>query len=141
MNDITCSGAIFYSVKTKRFLFLHRNDAKKKPVWGIVGGKIEANETPFESLQREIKEEVGFNPKIKKTIPIELFTSNDEKFSYHTYILLVDEEFLPALNDEHDGYAWVSNKQWPVPLHAGVKKTLNSKIIKDKMQTILDILG
>ena len=126
-QDIICSGALFYSLKTKRFLFLHRVQSKQNNVWGLVGGTNNTKETPWESLQREIKEEIGNLPKITKTIPLETFVSTDEKFKFHTYLVVVNEEFIPVLNEEHDGYAWASFNKWPKPLHMGLKNTLQNK--------------
>ena len=59
MNDIVCSGALFYTLNTNRFLFLLRGSGKKADLWGLVGGKNEGIETPWEGLQREIEEEIG----------------------------------------------------------------------------------
>jgi len=38
MNKIVCSGALFYALNTKRFLFLHRTGGKTAGTWGLVGG-------------------------------------------------------------------------------------------------------
>ena len=103
-DNIICSGALFYSTSTKRFLFLQRTDSKTKGTWGLVGGMMKYTESAFEGLKREIKEEVGVTPKFKKVIPLEMFTSNDEKFFFHTYLIAIETEFLPKLNDEHSGY-------------------------------------
>jgi 8-oxo-dGTP pyrophosphatase MutT (NUDIX family) len=142
MNDIICSGGIFFAKDTKRFLFLLRNQGKTAGTWGIVGGKNEPLDTaPINTLKREITEEVGFLPEVDKFIPLELFTSKDEGFHYHTYLLVVKEEFIPKLNEEHVGYAWCDQEHWPKPLHNGVRVTLNNKIIKAKIDTIIDILA
>ena len=66
-QDIICSGALFYSLKTKRFLFLHRVQSKQNNVWGLVGGTNNSKETPWESLQREIKE-VHLHQKLRNTV-------------------------------------------------------------------------
>ena len=55
MQKIICSGALFYSLETKRFLFLHRTQGKAKNLWGLVGGTNEGTETPWEGLKREIQ--------------------------------------------------------------------------------------
>ena len=68
MNAIICSGALFYALDTKHFLLLHRANGRKNNLWGLVGGTNEGVETPWEGLQREIKEEIG-SVNIKKTIP------------------------------------------------------------------------
>lgn len=46
---------------------------------------------------------------------------------------------MPFLNQEHDGYAWVSYDKWPRPLHYGVKNTLEKKTNKNKLKTLLEI--
>ena len=85
-ENIICSGALFYSTTSKRFLFLQRTDEKTKGTWGLVGGQARFTESAFEGLKREIEEEVGSTPVFKKVIPLELFTSNDQKFFFHTPI-------------------------------------------------------
>lgn len=141
VNQIICSGGIFLAKDTGRFLFLLRTQGKTAGTWGLVGGKKEPTDaTPYEALNREISEEVGKTPPIKKTIPLELFTSNDQYFQYNTYILMVDREFIPTLNDEHSGYAWCSFDHWPKPLHQGVKNSLANRVIRAKLELLLDLL-
>lgn len=141
LNQIVCSGGLFLARDTKRFLFLLRSQGKTAGTWGFVGGKKEPTDiTAFDALSREIQEEVGVTPEIKKVIPLELFTSNDQHFQYNTYVLLVEEEFIPKLNEEHAGYAWVNYDQWPKPLHQGVKNSLNSKTVKAKLELLLELV-
>jgi len=141
MNPIVCSGGLFLSRDTKRFLFLLRTQGKTADTWGLVGGKREpADSTPYDTLTREISEEVGKIPTIKKVVPLELFTSNDQLFQYNTYVLLVEKEFIPTLNQEHKGYAWCSLDSWPRPLHRGVKTSLLSKINKTKLEILLELI-
>lgn len=139
MKDIVCSGALLYTLDTNRFLFLHRASGKRNNVWGLVGGTNEGKETPWEGLQREIFEEVG-SIEIKKTVPLETFVSNDEKFKFHTYLCVIDSEFIPKLNDEHDGYAWVNFGKWPKPLHSGLLNTLNKRSNITKLKTLFEVL-
>jgi hypothetical protein len=141
LNQIICSGGLFLSRDTKRFLFLSRTQGKTAGTWGLVGGKKEPTDaTPFEALNREISEEVGKTPPIKKVIPLELFTSNDQNFQYNTYVLIVDREFIPTLNEEHSGYAWCSFDNWPKPLHQGVKNSFNNRAIRAKLELLLDLV-
>jgi 8-oxo-dGTP pyrophosphatase MutT (NUDIX family) len=138
-NITVCSGALFYALNTKRFLFLHRAQGRTGNLWGLVGGTNEKAETPWEGLKREIFEEIG-TVEIKKTMPLETFVSNDTNFLFHTYLCVVNEEFLPTLNHEHDGYAWVSFGQWPKPLHNGLKNTLNNKTNQRKLETVFRVI-
>jgi len=139
MNNIICSGALFYTLDTKRFLFLHRTQGKQSNLWGLVGGTAEDKETPWESLKREISEEIG-KIDIKKTIPLETFISNDSKFHFHTYLCVVEQEFIPKLNKEHDGYAWVTFTKWPKPLHHGLRNTLSNKTNQTKLETVFKLI-
>lgn len=140
VNQIICSGGLFLSTSTKRFLFLLRDQGKTSGTWSIVGGKKElVDNSILDTLTREIKEEIEKTPIIKKIVPLELFTSNDQNFQYNTYVLIVDKEFIPILNQEHSGYAWCSLDNWPKPLHNGLKNTLNSKINKAKLETICEL--
>jgi 8-oxo-dGTP pyrophosphatase MutT (NUDIX family) len=141
-EDIVCSGGLFFAKDTKRFLFLLRNQGKTAGTWGIVGGKKEpADATPYAALEREITEEVGSLPKIKKVVPLELFTSEDQRFCFNTYMLIVDKEFIPVLNNEHVGYAWCSLNQWPKPLHQGVKRSLSNRTNKTKIELLIEIVS
>ena len=140
-NGITCSGALFYTLDTNRLLFLYRAQGKRKDLWGLVGGTNEGSETPFEGLKREIEEEIGFLPNIKKTLPLESFVSNDSKFYFHTYLCVVEEEFIPILNNEHTGYAWCSFTKWPKPLHYGLRNTLQSKVNLNKLETVFKTIN
>ena len=69
-QNIICSGALFYSTSTKRFLLLQRTDTKTRGMWGLVGGRMRYTESAFEGLKREIEEEVGQTPTFKKVIPL-----------------------------------------------------------------------
>ena len=141
MKQIICSGGLFLAKDTKRFLFFLRTQGKTANTWGLIGGKSEPiDHTPYDTLTREIAEEAGKIPPIKKVIPLELFTSNDETFQYNTYVLLVDREFIPSLNLEHKGYAWCDLDAWPKPLHRGVRISFSNRIIKTKLEILLELI-
>ena len=134
----TCAGALFYAVDTGRFLFLHRTQSKHSRVWGLAGGTAESGETAWQACEREIAEEIG-SQTIEKTIPLERFRSRDGEFEYHTYVCVVEREFRPVLNHEHDGYAWVGYGVWPRPLHYGLRNTLIKHINDTKIDLILTV--
>lgn len=141
-NPITTQGVgcLIYARSTKRYLFLLRDGAKYAGTWALAGGKINAGERVVEALYREVTEETGFDLSQNKTIPIETFTSENKKFLYYTFVVSVDDEFVPVLNDEHRGYCWVFLEDHPRPLHPGVWKTFKFKVIVDKLLTIGQIL-
>jgi 8-oxo-dGTP pyrophosphatase MutT (NUDIX family) len=139
-EQITCSGALFYAKKTGRFLLLQKSHGKHAGTWGLVGGTNISGETPWQGLQREITEEIGSIPIILKTIPLETFVSNDTVFNFHTYLCVIENEFVPVLSDEHYGWAWATIDRAPKPLHQGLRNSFSSKTIRTKLQTIFDLI-
>jgi len=138
--NLISAGALIYCKATHRYLFLLRNGSKHSGSWGLVGGKIERGETVVEGLNREIAEELGGMIKDAKLIPIEKFTSDSSKFEYHTYVINVDEEFVPVLNHEHRGYCWVHLDDYPRPLHPGVWRTFKFNSVIEKIKTLETVL-
>jgi 8-oxo-dGTP pyrophosphatase MutT (NUDIX family) len=139
-DKIVCSGALIYARNTHRFLLLQKARGKHQGTWGLVGGTTIEGENPWQGLQREIVEEIGSLPSIIKTIPLETFVSNDAVFNFHTYLCLVDDEFVPVLSDEHCAWAWAILDQPPKPLHQGLKNSFSNKAMRTKLQTIFDLV-
>ena len=133
MTNIS-AGVFFYAKDTERFLYLLRTDNKNPGNWGIPGGKVEQDETLFEGIARECNEEIGCFPINAKLIPIQKFVNHT--FTYHTFFCAVDSEFIPILNDEHCGYAWVGDNQYPKPLHPGLFSTVNFDVVQEKLTAL-----
>ena len=139
--ETTAAGVVFLAKDTGRcFLQLRNSDKRFKHTWGFWGGILEGSETPYECIQRELEEEIGFVPELQKLNPIDVFQSKDKKFYYYSFVYVVDKEFQPPkLNGESAGYAWVDIGTWPQPLHNGAKVTLTKNGGTDKLHTILSI--
>ena len=137
---IDCSGALICSKDSQRFLLLQKKQGKHAGNWGLVGGTNNSDETAWKGLQREIEEELGFTPEIKKTIPLERFVSSDSMFNFHTFFCLVNNEFVPKLSTEHGAWGWFDLKNPPKPLHKALDLSLRNKIIQTKIETMLDII-
>ncbi len=130
-------GVWFYSVETRRYLYLMRQDPRHPMTWGLPGGKQDPGETLLDSMERECTEELGFMPSYLSLIPLEKFTSVDLAFSYHTFFCCVKQEFQPNLNYEHIGYAWIEGGAWPKPMHPGLWNTVNFDVVQEKINVIL----
>lgn len=138
-TKIKAAGALFYATESDRYLFLLRSDDSYTNTWGLVGGKSESSETMIQTLLREIHEEIGDNFEIKKIIPVDLFSSNDDRFEYHTYVCLVDHEFIPDLNNEHKGWCWTSLDGFPKPLHPAFFNSMKIETLRAKILAIRDL--
>lgn len=136
VSAINAVGVLFLAQSTNRRLFLMRADKRYYSTWGLVGGKVDSGETLLKAILRECREEIGSMPDYLKLIPVEQFTSPDDRFCYHTFICVVKHEFLPTLNHEHIGYTWCDAGVWPRPLHPGLWATINADTVKDKLNQI-----
>jgi 8-oxo-dGTP pyrophosphatase MutT (NUDIX family) len=135
-GSVKAAGVWFLAQQTGRYLYLLRNDLKHPGAWGLPGGKIEPNETLLGGMERECTEELGSFPEYKQMMPLEKFTSADGVFEYHTWVCVVEQEFVPVLNNEHLGYAWLDRGHWPKPMHPGLWNTVNLDAIQDKIAII-----
>jgi 8-oxo-dGTP pyrophosphatase MutT (NUDIX family) len=133
---IKAVGVWFFARSTGRFLYLLRNDPKHPETWGLPGGKIEPGETLLGGMERECIEELGFFPGYTKLVPLERFTSSDLGFEYNTWICVIEDEFVPVLNDEHIGYAWTQAGIWPRPMHPGLWNTVNIETVQKKLAAV-----
>jgi len=111
---------------------------KKVNYWGFWGGGSENNELPVQTIERELVEELGFLPDITKFYPIHKMVSNDESFEYNTFLATVPIEFVPIINHESEGYAWIQYNRYPLPLHPGAKLVLQNPRIMSKINTIIN---
>lgn len=139
-RKVRSSGALILSQTSKRVLLLQKSSGKNLGIWGLVGGKIEPNESLWQGLSREIIEEIGQLPSFIKSIPLESYVSDDENFNFQTFVCIVKDEFIPILSKEHKAWGWCDIFDLPKPLHQGIKNTLSDKIIIAKMETIFAVL-
>ena len=130
----TGAGGLFYCTKTNRFLVSHRSAIVNEPhTWGTWGGAIDDDETPVEAVKREVTEETKFKGKYK-LVPSFIFKSSN--FRYHNFIIIVNKEFIPTLQWESKGYAWLKIDEFPKgdDLHPGLRAWLpylkNEKTVK-----------
>ena len=127
-------GALIKSRRTNRCLFLMRNEHSYNGQFGLVGGKVKKEETVIEGLCREITEEIGFMPEIEKMARFTEFLSDDKEFGYFSAVIVVKDEFIPLLNSESSGYAWVNLHNLPKPMHPRVKDLFKNEIVVNSIE-------
>ena len=139
-GGLTSHGMFVYAKQTNRFLFLLRQGRQRWAYhWGILGGKQELGESPLETLVREAQEEAEVLIDAVP-IPIDHYVSNDGNFSFYTYLHVVEQEFVPILNNEHCGYCWVPLEKFPRPLHPGVFSSIREEETIDRLNKIIQSL-
>lgn len=140
---LKAAGGCIVAKDTKRILLQQRSSKSSYARhWGFWGGKVEEDENVSQALLRELREEIGLNieEQVTKIYPLDQYHSRDKKFSYYTFVIIVDKEFLPNLNIESGGYAWIDSEHFPKPMHPGTRDTLfKKKKLKQIKKIILSL--
>lgn len=117
MAKAKSAGIIFFA--GERVLLMRRHSlANEGGSWDFPGGGMEPGESPKQAARRETKEESGFDydgPLLKV-----MKMSN----GYVAFAAMLDEPFVPVLNDEHTEYVWATFDDLPTPLHPTTRKEL-----------------
>jgi 8-oxo-dGTP pyrophosphatase MutT (NUDIX family) len=102
--------------RADEYLVVHRVPSDGGYWHGIAGG-VEEGETPEHAAERELFEETGL-----AVAPSPLHTPfTYDAVTVHTFLVDVQPEWEPELNDEHDDYRWCSRDSacdllhWPEP--------------------------
>lgn len=105
------AGILPLCVSTGKILLNYRSkDVKEPHTYNLYGGKIdeefgETENDVADVAKREFFEETGYNGKIQL---IKAYVYKDDNFTYHNFIGLIPEEFIPELNWESEGYKWLT---------------------------------
>jgi len=78
--------------------------------YGLPGGRIEPNESFYDALAREVKEEVGLNVKPIRPIYLGEWWPEIKGVKNHIvamFILCESKDNNVVLSDEHDHYEWI----------------------------------
>jgi 8-oxo-dGTP pyrophosphatase MutT (NUDIX family) len=108
------AGALFYCPETENFLLMLRSDDN---TWCGLGGMRDDMEPLETTVRREAFEEAGLAMDAPyKLIPVTtVYHPNGFKFT--NYLALIDEEFLPIINDEHRSFQWCRWQDFPKEMH------------------------
>lgn len=85
-------------------------DGNKIGQFGLVGGRIEADESFYDALDREIKEEVGLAVEPVRPVHVGEWWPNIEGQKNHIVAIFIHcntNQDNIRLSDEHDSYLWV----------------------------------
>jgi mutator protein MutT len=140
-SKIKAAGGCILAKNTGRILLQQRTlDGSFPRNWGFFGGKVEANENVAQALLRELTEEISLSIEddVIKIYPLDQYHTRNGEFSYYSFAILVEAEFIPSINHESGGYAWVNTNYIPKPLHPGTRRTL---FRKKKLKIIKDIIS
>lgn len=125
-NKYISTTGIFYSPAGRIGLQLRSAQVMSPNTWSGISGFLDAGETPYEAVVREIHEESGLPMEVIKTWRYRVIWDNG---LHRTYLFYVDTEFEPEVNEfkwEWDDWRWDTMDAWKrVPnLHPGMMAAL-----------------
>ncbi|MCK5758493.1 MAG: NUDIX domain-containing protein [Clostridiales bacterium] len=92
--------------KNGKILILHKSDVPGD-VWELPGGRMDFGETAEETLEREIKEETGYDVKPVRLLDTWNFVKGELQITGIIYLCeIIGGKFL--LSKEHDTFEWVT---------------------------------
>ena len=103
--------AVAALVRDGQVLLVHRHPAREwyPDCWDLVGGHVEAGESPHEAVIRECLEELGV--RVHDPMPIPM-TFHDLTLDVHAFLVTRwDGEPVNTAPDEHDDLRWFSPTQ------------------------------
>ena len=131
-------GCIIYAIQSKRICLQLRSSLVTYPLtWGFWGGKSEKNEKSFDTLFRELTEELGILPQIIDIKLLDIYKKSN-LFEYKSFCVIVRNDFSIKTNNESAGYAWLDYGKLPEPMHNNAKLILNKKHVYKKMKNIIN---
>jgi 8-oxo-dGTP diphosphatase len=96
----------------KLLLVKRKQDNVQKPgIWEIPGGRLEAVESPFEGLKREIREEVGLEITVLNPLKVHHFTRDDGQIVTLIVFLCQPKTTEIKLGEEHEAAKWMELEQ------------------------------
>jgi 8-oxo-dGTP pyrophosphatase MutT (NUDIX family) len=129
------AGLLFFARRTRRFLLAHRSEYVQEPgTWGTWGGAIDKGDSPEAAARREASEECGLHSPILQMVPLLVFQSGT--FRYSNFLGIIEDEFVPELNWESQGFQWCRFGRWPRPLHPGLKALFADAASVEKMKAL-----
>jgi 8-oxo-dGTP diphosphatase len=124
-NSIHVVAAIFF--RNEEVLACRRAPHKSSPgLWEFPGGKVEPGETAFAALQREIKEELGFECKPRETYDVSFTKVGELEIKLETIICPIETDRELSSTD-HDKFRWLAVNElhkvnWAMPDRPAVRK-------------------
>lgn len=94
-------------------LLLLKRKSKNSPsgyFWAIPAGHREKDESPQDTLIREMKEELGISLKSYEKITSFNIRLNEKDFVYHLYKATLPETKI-TLSEEHEDFTWVGKEE------------------------------
>ena len=125
---VSGAGCLILARETGRILLPRRGEDTAEPfTWGTWGGATHPGETPLETALREANAEAGHPLCGDNAVLLWVYRDPEVGFTYHTYLIPVEHEFVPRLNWESSQAEWFVPGNWPEPLHPGLLALLRAK--------------
>ena len=132
---VAAKAAIFY--KNKVLILREANtykDGTNIGKYGLVGGRVNPEESFFDALAREVKEETGLKVDVVKPVYVGEWWPNIKGQKSHivaVFVLCNAHTNKVVLSDEHDDYKWVDAKKLPEFSMVEPDRTVTEQVLNE----------
>jgi ADP-ribose pyrophosphatase YjhB (NUDIX family) len=126
--NVRAASALVMAKDTGRLLLAFRSTSAlghiKEQKWNLWGGKVDLEESPEMSAVKWTKRQTSYTGHFTDSIPLYTFFSTTTNFRYYIFLLVVEKEFTPTIEEGGSilNYKWVEYGEWPELLHPIVKE-------------------
>lgn len=125
-------------LRDESFLMCQRPESKIYPLhWEFPGGKVEAGETPFEALRRELREELEIEISHAEHWFNEIATYSNG-LTYDISYFLVDGRQVEPVNVEFNAIEWVTLAMLDSMQHLSGNDRILNKIVQEGIPHMKD---
>lgn len=137
LNASAGAWAIIHCADTGKFLLGKRSAAVNNGgAWNFFGGRVDRGEAPGTALLRELAEEAGLRIKPKQLVKLGRVSGEGRRGNknrdLHYYLLKLEREVRPRLNQEHSDFRWFNRQSLPSrfnrPTMVAIKQGLLNKV-------------
>jgi len=105
--------------------------------WEMPGGKIDFNESPNDTIQRELREELGFtNVMVENVVNVWSFSVTKDEVEYQFVVIVYSvktDETEVVKSDEHKEYKWIPFSEVDsLNIREGYKESINKYLARLK---------
>jgi hypothetical protein len=135
------AGGVVMARSTGRMLLPRRSEEVDEPgTYGTWGGALDPGLDPRTGALRELGQEAGYwgSCEMEALKPYEDAVSG---FVFHNFLVVVDEEFDPVLNEETERADWTDLDALPDPLHFGLQALLDDPDSLRRLREVADAVA
>lgn len=135
----SASGAIIMAQDTGRLLLGRRSPkVSETGTWAGFGGVIPRWSDARRNAVDALFKDTGFDGPVD-LVPLNTYRHDEsgKGFSYKNFVAIINSEFMPRMDKQHDDFRWFDMTDWPMPMHFGLEAIMADESSFDTLKTLV----